>query len=147
LIFGGVSARSGVESPKLPSGAPMKQNANPIKTTPDAADDSRSVNGQARGRKTLEARLEDIIASEKRLAEAKRAVMAERRAAERERTASLERMIGAACMADRENAETLAAVRTALNKHFTDDKNRAFLRAEGWLLPATGIRVKGAENE
>jgi hypothetical protein len=103
-----------------------------------------------RGRKTLEVRLNDIndiIHAKQRIAEAERAIIAKQRAAARARQESLERMIGAACMADRANADTFAAVRAALDKHFADDKNRNLLRAEGWLVASAPVRVKGAENE
>jgi len=98
-------------------------------------------------KKTLETRLDEIIQAKQQVAEAQRAVMAKIRAAARARRESVERMIGAACVADRANSNTFAVVRAALDKHVTDDKNRALLRAEGWVVASAPARVKGAENE
>ena len=109
--------------------------------------DPNILTPEKRARKTFEMRLDDIAQAKQRIAEAERAIMAKQRAAARARQESLERMIGAACMADRANSATFAVVRAALDKHFTGDKNRALLREEGWLVAAAPPRVKGAENE
>ena len=49
---------------------------------------------------------------------------------QRKRQAQLDSIIGAACRAEEPLHEF---VRAALDKHFREPKQRAFLKAEGWL--------------
>jgi hypothetical protein len=97
-----------------------------------------------RARKTLQDRLQEVIEQQQQLTAQKRVLAAQQRAEARARAAQLDSMIGAACRADK---STHAAVKAALDKQVLDPKQRAFLRAEGWLVASVPARAKGAENE
>jgi len=75
--------------------------------------------------KTFECALTTLLRPNQRIAEAERAIMAKQRAAARARQESLERMIGAACMATAQTRPRSGRSR-ALDKHFTATRTEPF---------------------
>jgi hypothetical protein len=99
-----------------------------MKKLPDLGD-AAGV-GRRRGPKTLEARLEELVLAEERLAQAKKALLVEQRAESRKRLARIDALIGSVCRNDR---STHDAVKAALARGVNDPKLIAMLRAEGWV--------------
>lgn len=96
-----------------------------------------------RARKTVEDLMQGVTEQLQQLTAQKRVLAKRLRAEARARAAKLESMIGAACRADK---STHAAVKAALDKQVLDPKLRAFLKAEGWLVPASAGQIKEAEK-
>ena len=116
----------------------------PSKTGANVPTSTESLGPTKRARKTVQDMLQEVIEQQHQLSAHKRVLAAQQRAEARARMAQVDSMIGAACRADK---STHAVVRAALDKHFSDDKSRALLREEGWLVASAPARVKGAENE
>jgi hypothetical protein len=85
---------------------------------------------RTRGRKTLQARLEEIIEQQAKLGAQRRAIAAQQRLDARAREAHLESTIGEVV---RRDPSLHQFVKPALDKNVKDPKVRAFLKAEGWL--------------
>ena len=107
----------------------MKTKNQDILPSANAPETEASFKNQ-RGRKTLEARLQEIIDRERELTSKRRALLAQQRGEARDRQTQLEAMIGAACRTDESIREFVQA---ALDKNVTDPRRRAFLKVEGWL--------------
>jgi hypothetical protein len=96
-----------------------------------------------RARKTVQDLMQEVAEQLHQLTAQKRALAKRQRAEARARTAQVESMIGAACRADK---STHAVVKAALDKQVLDPKLRAFLKAEGWLAPASAVQIKETEK-
>lgn len=83
-----------------------------------------------RGRKTLQERLQEIIQRQQLIDNQRRELEALQRKEELARKAQVDGIIGAAVRAE---ASCHDVVRAAIEKHVTDAKSRALLRADGWL--------------